>query len=80
MTVNLFHLSLFHPTFFPFSPVFGVDLTTLVMMEGSGVPYFLQQCLIEIEKRDMSTEGMYRVSGQTRCVTHLKEDVDEGTR
>ena len=61
-------------------PVFGVDLTTLVMMEGSTVPFFLQQCLMEVERRDMSTEGMYRVSGQARSVTHLKEDVDEGTR
>ena len=50
------------------------------MMEGSTVPFFLQQSLMEIEGRDMSTEGLYRVSGQTRSIAHLKEDVDEGTR
>jgi len=43
--------------------VFGVDLTTLNKAHGTRLPFIVDMCIKEIEKRGLNSEGIYRVSG-----------------
>lgn len=58
--------------------VYGVDLTTLVSLESKKIPTVLRECIHEIEARDMSFEGIYRVSGRTSEIIELKDKWDSG--
>jgi hypothetical protein len=58
--------------------VFGVELTTLVKMHGTKVPVVVSSCIEEIEKRGLSLEGLYRVSGITSEVLRIKKEFDRG--
>lgn len=58
--------------------MFGIDLTTLVILEGSKVPNFLQQSVNAIESNFLDMEGLYRVSGGTSKVLDIKEKFNEG--
>ncbi|XP_057375865.1 N-chimaerin-like isoform X1 [Daphnia carinata] len=50
--------------------VFGVDLTTLNKAHGSTrIPFLVDMCVKEIERRGLCSEGIYRVSG-------LRDDVE----
>ena len=57
--------------------VFGVDLTTVVLIDNSTVPKFLKQSISELELRGLMTEGIYRVAGRTLHIMELKDSVDE---
>eukprot|EP00794_Sanderia_malayensis_P003159 gene3159-3628_t len=57
--------------------VFGVDLTTLIKAYGLKRPPVVDACISEIEKRGVSTEGIYRVSGFADDVERLKNDIDK---
>ena len=57
--------------------VFGVDLTTVVLIDDDTVPKFLQQCIFELESRGLDIEGIYRVSGRTSHVMEVKDKADE---
>jgi hypothetical protein len=57
-------------------PTFGCPLQDLVEREASEIPHFVQKCLRAIEKRGLSEEGIYRLSGEVRLVNQLQEAVD----
>lgn len=65
--------------FFHFHIVFGVDLTTVVLVDDDTVPKFLKISTTELESRGLQTEGIYRVPGRTLHIMELKEKVDEST-
>ncbi|CAL8142146.1 unnamed protein product [Orchesella dallaii] len=66
------------------TPPFATDLTTLV--KGSyaaatssySLPYVLEKCINEVEKRGLSTEGIYRVSGAVEEIEGLKTLFEKG--
>ncbi|XP_011403146.1 PREDICTED: rho GTPase-activating protein 29-like [Amphimedon queenslandica] len=58
--------------------VFGIDLTTLVMVEGGSIPLIVQQSVAFIERHSLDSEGIYRLSGATSKVLDLKEKFNEG--
>ncbi len=60
-----------------FRIVFGVDLTTVVLVDDDTVPKFLIRGLSELESRGLQTEGIYRVAGRTLHITELKEKADQ---
>ena len=60
-----------------YSLVFGVDLTTLVMVEGGTIPRIVRQSVAYIEKNCLELEGVYRLSGSTSKVLDLKEKFND---
>ena len=60
------------------SPVFGTDLTTVVLLDEKTVPSFLSMCITELESNALDTEGLYRVPGQTSHILELKEKANHG--
>lgn len=56
--------------------VFGIDLTTLVKSRRTRRPFVVDQCVEEIEKRGLDTEGLYRVSGFAEEIEALKLALD----
>ena len=60
------------------SPVFGTDLTTVVLLDEKTVPSFLSMCITELESRGLDTEGLYRVPGRASHILELKEKADNG--
>ncbi|CAB4032420.1 beta-chimaerin-like isoform X1, partial [Paramuricea clavata] len=58
--------------------VFGVDLTTLVKAHNTKLPTILEECVREVEKRGMTSEGIYRVSGFADDIENLKSSYDKG--
>ena len=65
---------------FVYCVVFGVDLTTLVMVEGGSIPLIVQQSVAYIERHCLDLEGIYRLSGATSRVLDLKEKFNDGKR
>nr|CAB3262974.1 uncharacterized protein LOC100186049 [Phallusia mammillata] len=57
--------------------VYGVDLTTLVKLHGTQRPVVVDMCIAEIEKRGMTSEGIYRVPGSLDDVIELKAAFDQ---
>lgn len=58
--------------------MYGVDLTTLVKLEGGLVPKIVSDCINELESRGMTSRGIYRVSGHNTEILELKENYDHG--
>jgi hypothetical protein len=58
--------------------VFGVDLTTLNKAHVTRLPFLVDMCVKEIEKRGLTSEGIYRVSGLRDDVEALKLAFDKG--
>lgn len=58
--------------------VFGVDLTTLVKAHNTKFPIIVEECVKEVEKRGMTSEGIYRVSGFADDIELLKNLYDKG--
>ncbi|XP_023658273.1 beta-chimaerin isoform X1 [Paramormyrops kingsleyae] len=52
--------------------VFSCDLTTLVKAHNAERPMVVDMCIREIEQRGLKSEGLYRVSGCTEHVEHVK--------
>ncbi len=63
---------------YPPHAVYGVDLTTLVKLEGGLVPKILAQCIEELESRGLTSRGVYRVSGHSIEILELKDKFDQG--
>lgn len=60
--------------------VFGVDLTTLNKAHGTRLPFIVDMCIKEIEKRGLNSEGIYRVSGLRDEVEALRIAFDRGSK
>jgi len=58
--------------------VFGGSLEEQVQKEGSNIPSIVKDCIREIEKRGIDTEGIYRLSGNSSVVNRLKEQYNKG--
>lgn len=56
--------------------VFGTDLTTVVQLYQSSVPFVVRRCVEEVEARGMLQEGIYRVSGFADEIDALKLGLD----
>lgn len=57
---------------------FGVDLTTLNKAHGTRLPFLVDMCIKEIERRGLHSEGIYRVSGLRDDVEALRLAFDKG--
>ncbi|XP_065898363.1 N-chimaerin-like isoform X2 [Dysidea avara] len=58
--------------------IYGVDLTTHVKLCSIKLPLVLRQCVMEVESRGMTTEGIYRISGHAQDTMTIKEKFDKG--
>jgi RhoGAP domain len=58
--------------------VFGVDLTTLTKAHGTRLPFIVDMCIQEVERRGLYSEGIYRVSGLRDEVEALRMAFDKG--
>lgn len=56
---------------------FGVDLTTLCLAHGARLPPVLEACILEVEARGLSVEGIYRVSGSHDHIEKLRQQYDQ---
>jgi len=61
-------------------PVFGSTLVQLAKSEHSDVPLFVRKCIQVIESKTeyMSTDGVYRQSGNLSTVQRLRLQIDHG--
>jgi len=61
-------------------PVFGSTLTLLAKADHSDVPMFVKKCIQIIESKPeyLSTDGVYRQSGNLSTVQRLRLQVDHG--
>lgn len=57
--------------------VFGIDLTTLVIAHKQEIPFVVEKCVKEIEKRGLLQEGIYRISGFADEIEQVKETLDK---
>ena len=58
--------------------VFGCPLDKLCAREKSTFPKFIAQCIKEVERRGLNSQGIYRLSGNAAEVTKLRYLVDQG--
>lgn len=65
------------PDFKNFRGVFGLDLTTLVKAHRTQRPWVLDKCIAEMERRGLTSEGLYRVSGFQDEIASLKIALDK---
>ncbi|XP_013782058.1 rho GTPase-activating protein 27-like [Limulus polyphemus] len=58
-------------------PVFGCNLHSLCSREKVEVPKFVKKCVQAIENRDLSADGIYRVSGNLAQVQKIRFHVNQ---
>lgn len=58
-------------------PVFGCNLANLCERDRSSVPRFVRECILEIERRDMTADGLYRASGNLSQVQKVRCHVNQ---
>ncbi|EEC01787.1 Rho GTPase activating protein, putative [Ixodes scapularis] len=58
-------------------PVFGCNLAHLCERDRSSVPRFVRECILEIERRDMTADGLYRASGNLSQVQKVRCHVNQ---
>ncbi|XP_076361133.1 rho GTPase-activating protein 12-like [Tachypleus tridentatus] len=58
-------------------PVFGCNLYSLCSREKGEVPKFVKKCVQAIENRDLSADGIYRVSGNLAQVQKIRFHVNQ---
>lgn len=58
-------------------PVFGCTLSNLCAREKAHVPKFVKQCIEAIEKRDLKSDGIYRVCGNLSHVQKIRFQVNQ---
>lgn len=63
----------------PVKPVFGVSLDDLYARDGTAVPMIVYQCFQGIELFGLDMEGIYRLSGSTNHINHMKTLFDNGS-
>ena len=56
--------------------VFGMTLPVLMERDNILVPLIVEQCIAEVEKRGMTEEGIYRLSGNAVGIQELKHLYD----
>lgn len=56
--------------------VFGCALGKLCEKEGTTVPKFVKMCVAEVERRGLTVDGIYRVSGNLSHVQKLRYHID----
>ena len=63
-------------------PLFGVDIESVVTREGSGlgVPFLVQKCVEEVERRGMDIVGLYRLCGSATKKRILREAFERNPR
>ncbi|KAI8906692.1 Rho GTPase activation protein [Gorgonomyces haynaldii] len=59
--------------------VFGSDLKTLVEKEGKSIPTLIQTCIDQVKERGLTSQGIYRLSGNSATITKLKQLVQQGS-
>ena len=59
------------------SGVFGFQLNVTSRNENASVPLVVRKCVEEIEKRGLSAQGLYRISGNARRKKQLHAQFDE---
>merc|ERR1719175_398784 len=61
-------------------PVFGSTLMLLARQDHSEIPLFVQRCISIIENRPeyLTTDGVYRQSGNLSVVQRLRLQIDQG--
>lgn len=59
--------------------VFGMTLTALMERDNLEVPRVVEQCIAEIERRGMTEEGIYRLSGSSLGIQELKQAYDSSS-
>ncbi|KPM04865.1 N-chimaerin-like protein [Sarcoptes scabiei] len=52
--------------------IFGIDLTTFCKASDSIRPFIVEQCIAEVERRGLRTEGIYRACGSSDEIEALK--------
>lgn len=57
--------------------IFGIDLTTIVQVHKCQVPFIINKCIDEVEKRGLQQEGIYRISGFADEIETLKLALDK---
>ncbi|XP_064455325.1 WW domain-containing protein tag-325-like isoform X2 [Ornithodoros turicata] len=58
-------------------PVFGCMLAHLCEKDAAKVPRFVRECVEEIERRDMTADGLYRASGNLSQVQKVRCHVNQ---
>jgi len=59
------------------SGVFGFQLNVTSRNENASVPLVVRKCVEEIERRGLTTQGLYRISGNARRKKQLHAQFDE---
>lgn len=58
--------------------VFGIELTTLLTAHNAILPFVVTKCVMEVEARGLTSEGIYRISGYTDEIEAIKMAFDRG--
>lgn len=58
-------------------PVFGCTLSNLCAREKTTVPQFVRSCVQAIEKKDLKSDGIYRVCGNLSQVQKIRFQVNQ---
>jgi len=56
--------------------MFGLDLTTLLKATNKSIPYVVEKCVEEIERRGLHHEGLYRVAGFHDNIEDIRKEFD----
>ncbi|KAG7317374.1 hypothetical protein KOW79_019672 [Hemibagrus wyckioides] len=56
--------------------VFGCHLDTLCHRENTTVPRFVEKCIKSVERRGLTIDGIYRVSGNLAVIQKLRHKAD----
>ncbi|EFR02540.1 beta-chimaerin [Nannizzia gypsea CBS 118893] len=65
-----------HPELPPLNPVFGMTLDDLFKRDGTAIPMVVYQCIQAVELFGLNVEGIYRLSGNTNHIAHMKSLFD----
>ncbi|EZF11869.1 hypothetical protein H112_07086 [Trichophyton rubrum D6] len=65
-----------HPELPPLNPVFGLTLDELFKRDGTAIPMVVYQCIQAVELFGLNVEGIYRLSGNTNHIAHMKSLFD----
>ena len=58
--------------------MFGVSLNELYARDGTAVPLIVYQCFQAVEIFGLEVEGIYRLSGSSSHIQHMKSLFDNG--
>ncbi|KAJ3036997.1 Rho GTPase-activating protein 27 [Rhizophlyctis rosea] len=58
--------------------VFGGLLEAQLQKEGKSIPTFVEQCVQEVERRGLQSQGIYRLSGNAATIQKIKSQYNAG--